>query len=125
MITPSRQLVFRTLLSEGIHEGLFWPVWWYSRGLSETSLWLLNSIRGSVRFFGVDVWVKNWFVPMYGDDSIAGSLISIGVRSVVILVRGLGVVAWFMAAVLLFFLYVFAFPLALFGFFGSLMGVLF
>ncbi|MFA4846247.1 MAG: hypothetical protein WC654_06865, partial [Patescibacteria group bacterium] len=82
MITASKQLVFRTLLSEGLREGLFWPVWWYSRGLAETSTWLLRSVQGSVKFFGVDVWVKNLFVPMYGDASIAGSLISFGVRAV-------------------------------------------
>jgi hypothetical protein len=100
-------------------------VWWYSRGLSETSLWLLNSVRGSVKFFGVDVWVKNWFVPMYGDDSIAGSLISFGVRTAVILVRGLGVVVWFVIAALLFFAYLIVFPLTLLGFFMSLIGIIF
>ncbi len=125
MITPSRQLVFRTLLSEGIREGIFWPVWWYSRGLGETSTWLLRSVKGSVKFFGVDVWVKNWFVPMYGDASIAGSLISFGVRSVVILVRGLGVILWFALSILLLLVYVLVFPLAFIGFFVHLIGVLF
>ncbi|MBI5793891.1 hypothetical protein HZA87_02265 [Candidatus Uhrbacteria bacterium] len=124
MITPSRQLVFRTLLAEGIREGLFWPLWWYSRGLSETTSWLLESVKGSIKFFGVDVWIKNLFVPMYGDASIAGSLISFGVRAVMILIRSLGVMVWVVAAILLFFLYLLAFPLALFGFFGSLIGVL-
>lgn len=125
MIAPSKQLVFQAFLRKGIQEGLFWPLWWYSTGLYETSSWLLESIRGSVKFFGVDVWVKNWFVPMYGDASIAGSLISFGVRSAVILFRGIGVMLWFVLAVVLLFLYVLVFPLAFFGFFGSLAGVLF
>ena len=82
-------------------------------------------MKGSVKFFGVDVWVKSWFVPMYGDASIAGSLISFGVRSVMIFVRSLGVVLWFVLAILLFLLYVLIFPLVLFGFLGHLIGVLF
>jgi hypothetical protein len=123
MLAPSRQLVFRTFLSQGLQEGLLWPVWWYARGLSQVSRWLLQSVRESVKFFGVSVWVKNLFVPMYGDESIAGHLISFAVRSAVIVVRGLGVVAWFFAAILLFFLYVLAFPLVAIGFFTHLIGV--
>lgn len=124
MIAPSKQLVFHAFLRKGIHEGLFWPVWWYARGLSQTSLWIMNSVRESVKFFGLDVWVKNLFVPMYGDESIAGKLMSFGVRSVVVLVRGMGVVLWFVISVLLFFFYVLVFPLVLLGFFSHLIGVL-
>lgn len=123
MMSPSKQLIFRTLLRKGINEDLFWPVWWYSRGLSETALWLLHSVRNGVIFFGLDVWVKNWFVPMYGDESIAGKLISFGVRSAVIVVKGMGVLLWFVVSVLLFFFYVLALPLVLLGFFSHLIGV--
>lgn len=123
-MTPSKQLVFQTVLRKGIHEGLFWPVWWYSSGLSQTILWLVNSARESVKFFGLNVWVKNLFVPMYGDESIAGKLISFGVRSAVIVVRGFGVVGWFVVTVLLFFFYVLVLPLILLGFFSHLIGVL-
>ncbi|MBI4437778.1 hypothetical protein HY631_02400 [Candidatus Uhrbacteria bacterium] len=124
MITPSKQLVVRTTVSLAMHESLFLPLWWYSRGLLETAEWLLASVRGSVKFFGVDVWVKNLFVPMYGDASIPGRFISFGVRLSMVVVRGAGAAAWSVLAVVLLFAYVFVFPLVLFGFFAHLIGVL-
>ena len=78
----------------------------------------------SVRYFGVDVWSKNLFVPMYGDTSMVGRAISFGVRLVVLSVRSLGVVVWLFIAILLTILYVLIIPIALIGLFVNLGGLL-
>lgn len=48
-------------------------------------------MRAVVQNMGLDVWMKNLFVPMYGDDAWSGRIVSFCVRSSVILVQSLGV----------------------------------
>jgi hypothetical protein len=72
-----------------IWDFLYFPLWWYSAGLVKT-------IRGVGRFYrtaatdlGFWVWLKNIFVPMYGQYDIAGRLISFIIRLVQVILRGL------------------------------------
>ena len=70
MTKPSAVLVLKMAVALSVREILFLPLWWYTTGARETLGKLLGSIQGSVRYFGVDVWAKNLFVPMYGDESV-------------------------------------------------------
>jgi hypothetical protein len=115
MTKPSTVLILKMAVRQSTREIFYFPLWWYSKGLGETLAKLLTSIHGSVRFFGVDVWSKNLFVPMYGDTSIVGRAISFGVRLVMVCVRSLGVMVWSVMALGLAILYVSILPLALIG----------
>jgi hypothetical protein len=93
-------------------EILYFPVWWYSVGFGRL-------LKGSWRFWrdrekslGFGIWLKNIFVPMYGQRDIASRIISFLVRLVQIIFRGLILVFWL--TILLFLLVVWlAFPLGL------------
>lgn len=124
MEKPSAGLVLKTVVHTSIRELLYLPLWWYTAGLRETIGKLLRSIAGSVRYFGVDVWSKNLFVPMYGDESVTGRAISFIVRLAVLVFRSLGVVAWTVFAVVLALVYVIVLPVALVGFVTHLIGVI-
>lgn len=124
MEKPAFGLVLKTAALTSIREMLYLPLWWYTAGLRETIGKLLASIRGSVQYFGVDVWSKNLFVPMYGDESVTGRAISFIVRLAVLVFRSLGVVAWTVLAVVLALVYVIVLPVALVGFVSHLIGVL-
>lgn len=69
---------------------LFFPVWWYGRGSGE----LLKKCRGfladSLKALNLTVWLKNLFVPMYGQRDFAGALISFFMRIFQIILRGIG-----------------------------------
>ena len=123
MTKPSTGLILKTAVVEGLKEMLRLPLWWYTSGLVQTYKRLFASVKGSVRFFGVDVWAKNLFIPMYGDTSVAGRSISFLVRITVLFVRSLGVVAWVFVAAILAMAYVFILPVAVIGFFSHLVGV--
>lgn len=123
MDKPSTGLVLKTAALEQIRELLYLPLWWYTTGLRETTGKLLRSIKGSVRYFGVDVWSRNIFVPMYGDESVTGRSMSFIVRLAVLVVRSLGVVAWTVLAVVLAVVYVAVPPVAVIGFLTHLVGV--
>ncbi|NQV12494.1 hypothetical protein HQ524_03955 [Candidatus Uhrbacteria bacterium] len=69
---------------------LGFPVWWYSKGLVRWVNGLKNFFAGYSSVLGVRVWVKNLFVPMYGSYDIGGRLISFFMRSVMIIIRSVG-----------------------------------
>lgn len=67
---------------------LYFPFWWYGRGLIETLQSGFGQIKYRWQILGVGVWVKYWFVPMYGQRDIAGRFISIFMRTINIIIRG-------------------------------------
>lgn len=125
MTKPPTTLVLRVVFVEGFREFLRFPFWWYTQGLKQTLERFLSSIRISVVFFGIDVWGKNLFVPMYGDTSLMGRLISFLVRAVVLAVRSVGVGLWIIVIVLLSVCYLAILPIAFIGFFFHLISVIF
>lgn len=124
MPKPFLGLVLKTTALRSIREMFALPLWWYTTGLRETVGKLLCSVKGSVRYFGVDVWAKNLFVPMYGDESVTGRAISFIVRLAVLAFRSLGVVAWVILAAILAAVYLILLPVALVGFFSHLIGLI-
>jgi len=65
------------------------PVWWFTRGFAYFVGIYARTWRSFANQFGVGVWVKNIFVPMYGSYDISGRLISFIVRLAQIFVRGI------------------------------------
>lgn len=49
--------------------------------------WRLRTLRYRARGYAIGLWVRNFFVPMYGTRDWVGRLISIAMRGVVILAR--------------------------------------
>ena len=80
-------------------EILYFPVWWYSAGfwLQAKRSWRFLANGG--RTLGVAVWLKNIFVPMYGQTDFAGRAISFVIRFLQVVVRG---AAWLCLLVLAF-----------------------
>ena len=76
-------------------ELLIWPIWWYSRGwlfwLKYWGQWLKKQGHS----LALVVWLKNIFVPMYGERDIWSFIISFLVRLVHIIVRS---AIWFVYA---------------------------
>jgi len=77
------------LLIDELRAILYFPLWWYSGGL-------LKMIRGCGRWIndfqqtlGFMIWVKNLFVPMFGQRDIPGRIISFFLRLVQIIFRGI------------------------------------
>ncbi len=66
---------------------VMFPVWWYSRGLLLMLAWSKNTIFGYAKYFAIAVWIKNIFVPMFGQHDWQSRLISVFMRSVQIVGR--------------------------------------
>jgi hypothetical protein len=87
---------------------IFFPFWWYSIGLVKTIKSLAGFIADREKSLGLLVWMKNIFVPMYGQRDIQGAIISFFVRLVQIIFRGIIMLFWIAIALILFWLWVLA-----------------
>ena len=108
-------MVLRLVLTELFGGIVSLPAWWYTRGLSIMTAWFRRFVRDASERFSLGVWVKNLFVPMYGDTEWSGRLISFGVRFAMIFVRGAAVALWSSAAFVGLAAYVVILPAAILG----------
>ncbi|MBT5808357.1 hypothetical protein HOI18_03745 [Candidatus Uhrbacteria bacterium] len=106
-------LVARYVLRDGLKQLVLLPVWWYTSGLKLVFYSTLHSMKNASVFFGLGVWVKNLFVPMYGETTLTGRVISFGVRFVMIIFRGIGTLTFSVIAWIGFAIYVIIMPVLL------------
>ncbi|MEI6511439.1 MAG: hypothetical protein WCO25_05380 [Candidatus Uhrbacteria bacterium] len=108
-------MVLRLVLTELFDGIVSLPAWWYTRGLAIMTAWFQKFVRDASERFSLGVWVRNLFVPMYGDTEWSGRAISFGVRFAMIFVRGGAVAVWSSAAFVGLAVYVLALPMAILG----------
>ena len=94
---------------------LFFPVWWYTQGAKLMVLWLGRRARGAKVRLGVGVWIRNLFVPMYGETSFAGRVISFFMRLIMITVRGAAWIVWMIMVFEIFVFYFLVLPAGVMG----------
>ena len=121
--TSTPVLALRYALWDTLGGILFFPFWWYTVGLMTVFAWAGSSIADTSRIFGLGVWMRNLFVPMYGDTSFVGRAISFGIRLFMILVRGIAVLFWAVLIVFCVLLYIGALPAAVAGILFHVVGL--
>lgn len=91
------------ILSEIIIGIIFFPFWWYSKGLFKVLIFVKNFIKNKEKSLALLIWIKNIFTPMYGQEDWQGRLISFAVRVIQIIARSAIMIFWliFSLAVLL------------------------
>jgi len=87
------------IISQILGEILYFPVWWYSAGLLRLSRALWRLLKAWSASLGFWVWLKNIFVPMYGQRDFASRIISFVMRFFQIIIRGLALL--FLSLILL------------------------
>lgn len=86
--------LIRDVLLDTLREILYFPIWWYSRGLRLAAGFSWQRIKNMEARLGVKVWVVNIFKPMFAQRDIAGVLISFFMRIFQIIVRSLILFFW-------------------------------
>lgn len=87
-------LSIRYVIIDLIGRVLFFPLWWYSRGLIKTIKWAFRAIRDEEHALAVGVWIENLFVPMYGQYDWQGRIVSFFMRLAQIIFRLLFLLVW-------------------------------
>lgn len=72
----------------------YFPIWWYSIGFVRLLQNIWKFLRNQGQSLGFFIWLKNIFVPMYGQRDWAGRIISFFMRLVQIIFRGLVLLIW-------------------------------
>ncbi len=86
--------------AEAVFDVVRFPLWWYSQGLVAASRFARDFVVGYERSLALSVWLKNIFVPMFGQHDWQSRIISVFMRVVNIIGRGLALVFLVLAALL-------------------------
>lgn len=123
---PSRTtLAFRFVAVDVIGAILYFPVWWYTAGARKAARWCVSRLSGAAVSFGIGVWIKNLFTPMYGQRDIAGRIISFFMRLVTIFFYSFLLLLLVAVMALLFGLWLAVPALVAWQFWRQIVGVLF
>lgn len=122
--TGTRAVKF--VLADLIGDVAYFPLWWYSRGAARAVRSLASGMQETARSLALRVWLKNLFVPMYGQYDLQGRIISFFMRLFQIIVRSLAAFFWLLIRVAVFVIYLAVPPFVaylivvnLFRFFGN------
>lgn len=102
---------FKYIVVEILWDIIYFPVWWYTKGIKRIFLYCINSAKLHVtRRLALGVWLKNMFTPMFGDYTKEGRIISFFMRFFVLIWKLIATVLWLIVLLILFLLWI-IFPL--------------
>lgn len=114
----------QAIVTEVIYLIARFPFWWYGRGVVIMLQWGKDAIYGTYQFLALGIWIRNLFVPMFGDVTIPGRLISFGVRLFMIGFKTIGLLVFSVLIVLVILIYLITIPVCVFGLFFHGTGLL-
>lgn len=84
----------RYILTEFFLDILYFPVWWYTKGLSRIASYCVENIVRHERRLALRIWLQYLFKPMYGDYTKEGRIISFFMRVIVMVAKLVVMVLW-------------------------------
>jgi len=102
---------------------VYFPIWWYSRGLILAFNWAVREIIGTEKMLGVGIWIKNIFVPMFGQRDIQGRVVSFFMRVFQIIFRFIALLGFSIFYIMIFIFYFILPPIILMGVFLHLSSI--
>jgi hypothetical protein len=107
-------LIFQRLLLEAVFDIVYFPLWWYTKGLGHAAQWSLGVFKNGNASLGPGLWLKNIFVPMYGQNDWQGRLVSFFMRLINVIGRSIALFFWMLFSITLFLLWLIL-PVAMVG----------
>jgi len=103
---------------------LYYPVWWYAGGMIRFAKFCGGTVVQAAHTLGFTVWIKNLFVPMFGQRDIASRLISFFMRLVTIIAYSVALLLLTGVMSVVFLLWLALPPFVIFEFGNQLLGLL-
>lgn len=95
-------LVFQRLVLEFIFDLIYFPLWWYTSGVKLAGIFCAQLLRDGNSALAPKLWLKNIFVPMFGQYDWQGRLVSFFMRLVNVIGRSIMLLFWFFITLILF-----------------------
>ena len=96
-------VIFQKIFWDTLLQTLYFPLWWYTGGIKYAATSCFNLLSAGNVQLAPGLWLKNIFVPMYGQYDIQGRIISFLMRLFQIIIRGFALFIWLIACFMLFF----------------------
>jgi len=96
---------FKFILLKIIGDFIYFPVWWYSKGLAGQAKIFSSRLKQTERYYSLGIWLKNMFVPMYGMYDVWSRVISFFMRLVMLIFKLIGFLIAFIFYLVLFLIY--------------------
>ncbi len=74
----------KSIFLESLLSILYFPVWWYTRGLKKRVLSFAQAVRNLAYNLALKIMFTHIFKPMFGEISISGKIISFFMRCVLL-----------------------------------------
>jgi hypothetical protein len=108
-------LIFQRLVIEALVDIVYFPVWWYTRGIGYAGGYCFELLKSSSASLAPGLWLKNIFTPMYGQYDWQGRFISFFMRLVQIIIRSIALFFAMIFYFLLFLLWIIAPLIIIYG----------
>ncbi|MBU0546300.1 hypothetical protein KKA13_03540 [Patescibacteria group bacterium] len=95
-------MIFQRILLEALLDLLYFPIWWYSGGLIFAFSRVKEFFFSGNAFLAPGIWLRNIFVPMFGQYDWQGRIISFFMRLVQVIFRSLALAVWGAICIILF-----------------------
>jgi len=110
MPSSNKAIFTKTILQDLFGSIIYFPVWWYTRGLKKVGGFLFSFVTAMEMRLAWRIWVVNLFKPMYAVADIPGRIISFFMRLFMIIVRGIALFFIALFAFILFIVYLLWLP---------------
>lgn len=95
-------LVLQRITLEFAFDIVYAPVWWYTVGIKRAILFAVQLFQVGNTELAPGLWLKNLFVPMYGQYDWQGRLMSFFMRVVNVIGRTIALLVWLVVCVVVF-----------------------
>ena len=107
-------LILQRITIEFFIDIVYFPLWWYTGGAKHALLYCVDLMRGANATLAPGLWLKNIFVPMFGQYDWQGRLVSIFIRLANVIFRAIALFLWLFVVIFIFILWM-IFPLVVVG----------
>jgi hypothetical protein len=112
-------LVLQHVFFEALIDIVYAPIWWYSKGVHYWSKKCIQWFYTGNDILNPEIWLKNIFIPMYGQYDWQGRLISFFIRLIQVIVRGFLLGIWSMICSTIFVMWFIIPPIFVYGFLSA------
>ena len=70
-------VIFKDLFLDALWAVLYFPLWWYGRGLKDTAIFCWRKIVSGWRALAISIFLVNFFKPMYGQSDFLSRVLSV------------------------------------------------
>jgi len=95
-------LVGQRILFDLLFDFVYFPLWWYTAGAKHAFLFSLQLLKNGNLYLAPGLWLRNIFVPMFGQHDLQGRLVSFFMRLVNVFGRSIALLVWLVFCILVF-----------------------